>query len=334
MSVDLFIPTFWSNLILHRLKISLAYASPYCVNHDYEGEITDAGDSVKIHGIGDPEITDYVKNVVMDEPDTLDDFETTLIIDQAKKFNFKIDDIDTKQTQPKVVAEAMDRAAYGLALTADQFVAAKMLAAVAAQSAPSGESVSGTLIGTTAAPKAIAPATGAGGSEPSAGESAYEFLVDLGVILDEQKIPRTPDRFCVVPPWMAGLLAKDWRFIGYGGASGNTVLTDGFAGDAGANGLAGRAAGFNVIVSLDTPTQTFDASIGGHFLQTSADSTANVILAGVPQATSFANQIVKTEALRHQNQFADILRGLHVYGSNVTWPERLVAAYTAPGSGS
>lgn len=333
MSTDLFIPTFWSNLILHRLKISLAYGSAYCVNHDYEGEITDAGDSVKIHGIGDPEITDYVKNVVMDEPDVLDDFETTLIIDQAKKFNFKIDDIDAKQQQPKVVAEAMDRAAYGLALVADQFVAAKMLAAVAAQSAPSGESIAGTLIGTTGSPKAIAPATGSG-SEPSAGEAAYEFLVDLGVVLDDQKIPRTPDRFCVVPPWFAGLLAKDWRFIGYGGAAGNTVLTDGFAGQAEANGLAGRAAGFNVIVSLDTPGGTFDASSGGHFLSNSSTAPYNAILAGVPGATSFANQIVKTEALRHQNAFADILRGLHVYGSEVVWPERLAAAYVAPGSGS
>ena len=40
-----------------------------------------------------------------------------------------------------------------------------------------GLTASGTLIGTTGSPKAIAPATGAGGSEPSAGESAYEFLV-------------------------------------------------------------------------------------------------------------------------------------------------------------
>lgn len=332
MSTDLFIPTFWSNLIARRLKISLAYASPYCVNHDYEGEIQNAGDSVKIHGISDPVISDYTKNVDMGTPDVLDDFETTLIVDQAKKFNFQIDDIDAKQQQPKVAAEAMDRAGYGLALQADQHVAAQMLAAVAAQSSFSGEPVTGTLIGTTTFPIPIAVSAF---SEPTTttSRSAYDFLVDLGVVLDQQKIPRTRDRFCVVPPWFLGMLSKDLRFVGYMGASGNTVLTDGFAGQADANGLAGRAAGFNVIMSLDVPDGEFDATAHDGYFNPSTDASLyHAILAGVPQATSFANQIIKTEGLRNPVRFSDILRGLHVYGSSVVWPERLAAAYIAPGA--
>ena len=333
MSTDLFIPTFWSNLILHRLKIATAYSSPYVVNHDYEGEIQNSGDSVKIHGISDPVITDYVKNTDMATPDVVDDFEVQLIVDQAKKFNFQIDDIDTKQQQPQVAAEAMDRAGYGFALQADQHVASLILTAVAAQSAPSGESVTGTLIGTSTAPLAIAPATGAV-SEPTAGESAYEFLVDLSVALDNQKIPRTPDRYAVVPSWFAGLLAKDWRFIGTQGASGNSVLADGFAGQADANGLAGRAAGFNVIVSLDVPSGSFNGTSHFSVGAGTGNGTYAAILAGVPGATSFANQIIKTEALRNPNRFSDVLRGLHVYGAKVVWPERVVAAYVAQGSGS
>lgn len=308
MSINNFIPTIWSGQILRRLKITLAYASPFVVNHDHEGEIQDYGNTVKIHGISDPTISTYTKNVVMAEPEVLNDFEVELLIDGADKFNFKVDDIDQKQTQPKVVAEAMDRAAYGLALKADQYMAAKLVAAGEAGTDFSGETMP-ALIGTTAAPKVV------GLTDQTGHQAAYEYLVDLGVALDNQKIPRTRDRYVIVPPWFVGELSKDIRFVGYSGAAGNTVLTDGFAGDAAANGLAGRAAGFNVISSLDVPT---GSGAGGAYAS---------VVAGVPSAASFANQIVKTEALRHPNQFADVLRGLHVYGGAVTSPERIVLSH-------
>jgi hypothetical protein len=328
LSTDLFIPTFWSNLILHRLKISLAYASPYCVNHDYEGEIQGAGDTVAIHGISDPTISDYVKNVDMADPETLDDWEQKLLIDQAKMWNFQVDDIDKKQAQPQFVSEAMDRAGYELGVVADQHVAALMLASAVTGTDPSGESVAG-ITGTVTVPIPISIAFTTDPSTPK--EAAYEFLVDLGVVLDNQKIPRSNDRFAVVPPWFLGLLSKDVRFTGYGGASGNSVIADGFAGQADQNGLAGRAAGFNVIMSLDVPGGAFDAS-GGGYKSSSGTAPYHAILAGVPQATSFANQIVETEAFRSHKRFGDVLRGLHVYGTKVVWPSRLAAAYVAPGA--
>lgn len=328
MSTDLFIPTFWSNKILRRLKITLAYASPYCVNHDYEGDIAAAGDTVNIHGISDPTISDYTKNVDMAEAEVLDDWEQKLLIDQAKKWNFQVDDIDKKQAQPGFVDEAMDRAGYGLALVADQHVATLMLAAVVAAVDPSGEAVA-PIIGSTSVPLPISLAFTTDPATPK--EAAYEFLVDLGVLLDNQKIPRSSDRFAVVPPWFLGALSKDVRFTGYGGASGNNVITDGFAGQADQNGLAGRAAGFNVIMSLDVPGGAFDAS-GGGYKSSSGTAPYHAILAGVPGATSFANQIVETEAFRSHKRFGDVLRGLHVYGTKVVWPSRLAAAYVAPGA--
>ena len=310
MSIDLFIPTVWSGQILNKLKKALVYASPLVVNHDYEGEIADYGNSVKIHGIGEPTITAYTKNSFgLGTPQVLDDFEAVLNINQAFSFNFGIDDIDTAQTNPKVLGTALDRASYQLANVADQYAASVIVAAAAANTDVSGEPVP-TIVGTTAAPYVVGtPET------DTLGNSAYEYLVDLGVQLDNQLIPRSLDRYVVVPPWFIGELSKDVRFVGYGGANGNTVLVDGFAGQGGANGYSGRAAGFNVLVSTNVPTGTGE---GGAY-----DS----IVAGTPDATTFANQIVKVEALRSQVGFTDVLRGLHVYGCASIWAERTVLSY-------
>lgn len=332
MSVDLFIPTIWSAKILHRLKIALAYGSPYCVNHDYEGDIAEYGDSVKIHGISDPTIIDYVKNSTdLSSPEVIDAFENILTIDQGKAFNFIVDDVDKRQVQPQFTAEAMDRAGYGLALLADQFVAGLMLAAVVAGGDESGESVA-SIVGTTTAPTPIHGAGQYNETTDATATAAYEFLVDLGVTLDNQKIPRGTDRFAIVPPWFTGELSKDYRFAGINGINGNAVVADGFAGNPEQNGLAGRAAGFNVITSLDVPSGTFSGTSAYKVGAGTGNGTYAAILAGVPSATSFANQIIETEAYRSHKAFGDVLRGLHVYGAKVVWPSRLAAAYVAQGS--
>jgi len=50
-------------------------------------------------------------------------------------------------------------------------------------------------------------------------------------------------------------------------------------------------------------------------------------------AITFADQIVKTEALRLQTTFADAVRALHVYGGKVVRPEALAVAYVTRPNG-
>ena len=54
------------------------------------------------------------------------DPQTMLTIDQAKYFNFSIDDVDAAQVNPKLMDEAMKRAAYGMNDTTDTFLANMM----------------------------------------------------------------------------------------------------------------------------------------------------------------------------------------------------------------
>ena len=58
MSVTNFIPTIWSARLLEHLNKTHVYAA--LVNRDYEGEIKNFGDTVKINQLGRVTIKDYI----------------------------------------------------------------------------------------------------------------------------------------------------------------------------------------------------------------------------------------------------------------------------------
>ena len=120
MAITNFIPTVWSEN-LYRALDKEYIAVRHC-NREFEGDIKSMGDAVKIVGVGAVSVSDYTKNTDMGSPETLSDSVRTLDIDQAKYFNFQIDDIDRAQTTPKLMQEAMHLAASALANTADRHI--------------------------------------------------------------------------------------------------------------------------------------------------------------------------------------------------------------------
>ena len=120
MAITKFIPTIWSENLIRSLDHE--YIGVAHCNREYEGEIKSCGSTVKICGIGNVTIRDYNKNNDMDTPQELSDTVCTLTIDQARCFNFQIDDIDRAQTTPKLMEAAMSVAAKGLAEQADRYV--------------------------------------------------------------------------------------------------------------------------------------------------------------------------------------------------------------------
>lgn len=289
-SIDNFIPTIWSARILVALQKALVYAQPNIINRDYEGEIQEAGNTVNINSIGDPTIFDYTKNTDMPSPETLTGTQRQLTIDQAKAFNFQVDDIDKIQTKPAVMDTALSRAAYRLADVADQFLAGKLYAGATINT-----------IGTLASP-IIAPT-------PTAGSTgAYEQLVDMGTKLDENNVP-TEGRWVVVPPWYHGVLVKDSRFVSYAAID---VLY---------NRQVGEAAGFSVLVSNNVPSVAAPVGAGNTV-------TRNIVIGGHQMAGTYAEQVNQLEAFRPERRFGDAVKGLHLYGAGVTRPEALVALTT------
>lgn len=120
MAITSFIPTIWSETLLTSLNKQ--YVGVANCNRDYEGDIREKGAVVKICGVGNVAVGDYTKNTDMPDPQELDSSLQTLDINQAKYFNFQIDDVDRAQCSPKLMSEAMRAAAVALANEADAYV--------------------------------------------------------------------------------------------------------------------------------------------------------------------------------------------------------------------
>lgn len=120
MAITNFIPTIWTETLYHELdKKYIAVANS---NREFEGDIKEKGASVKICGVGNITVSDYTKNQDMGAPQELGDMFEELVIDQAKYFNFQVDDIEKAQSSPKLMEEAMRKAASALANEADKYV--------------------------------------------------------------------------------------------------------------------------------------------------------------------------------------------------------------------
>ncbi|MET0646980.1 MAG: P22 coat protein - protein 5 domain protein [Pyrinomonadaceae bacterium] len=276
MSVQSFIPTVWSAALLTGLHKNLVFAQPGVVNTDYEGEITKQGDQVKINFIGKVSVFPVSRNQDIPDPEQLDTAATTLVISEANGFNFAVDDVDKVQAKGDLIERAMGEASYEVRDAADSFVAGLYTQAAAAN-----------LIGDDTSPIVLTA------------DNAYDYVVDLGVKLDEANVP-SGGRWCAVPPWVHGLLRKDKRFI-----ERSTPMAD----DMIKHGIIGEVAGFGSILKSNNVRHT--------------NNTKFKIMAGYPGAISYADQIVTVEAFRMEKRFSDAVKGLHVFGGKCVRPNGL-----------
>lgn len=181
MAITRFRPQIWSGLLLAATETKLVYGSPAVVNRDYEGEIAEAGDVVKVTSISDPTVGTYTPNSTVITPEELTDAQRNLVIDQAKYFAYKVDDVDKAQAKGNVMPQATMRGGYQFAKTADSYVASLYTSVDAAN-------VIGTVAVTTAA-------------------LAFTQLRRLAQKLDEADVPED-SRYVVARPWFWSLLSE------------------------------------------------------------------------------------------------------------------------------
>ena len=284
MAITTFIPEIWSARLLYALDN--AHVATNLVNRNYEGVIANQGDTVHINSIGAVTVKDYTKNTNIADPEVLTTADQTLDIDQAKYFNFQVDDVDKAQISGEIIDTAMGRSAYALADVSDAFLLKTIANGVA----------SANKIGAKATLTALTAS------------NVYENIVKMRTLLDKANVPTT-GRTIVVPPEVYALLLLDDRFAKSGSDSGQNALL---------NGMVGRVAGFDVFMSNNCVSGTD----GG-----SGSTPYFVITAQVADATTYAEQIIKTEAYRMEKRFADAVKGLHVYGAKVTDGSQIAAMY-------
>lgn len=100
MAITTFFPTIWEARLLAHLDKALVYGN--LCNRDYEGNIRNAGDTVKINQIADITVSNYAKGTALTYED-VDGEPTTLTIDQQKYFAFKVDDVDRAQANVNLI---------------------------------------------------------------------------------------------------------------------------------------------------------------------------------------------------------------------------------------
>jgi N4-gp56 family major capsid protein len=275
MAISAFIPEIWSAELMVALRKRLVFAQPAIANRDYEGDISQSGDTVRITSISDPTIGNYVPNVTAITPENLTDAQRTLLIDQSKYFAFEVDDVEMRQAKGNVMPEAMSRAAYKLADIVDQYIAAFYTVVPAANRA--------TAVTIGATPTKV-----------------YDnVLVPLSVKLDEAN-NSSDGRWIVLPPWLYGNLLLDARFIKVNESGTSSGLR---------NAEVGSAAGFTIYKSnnvVNSATDVWEVLAGAGNMAISYAEQINKVEAYRPESAFsdavkglhlWGSKVIRPEAL-------------------------------------
>ena len=346
-----FSPTIYSK------QVQLAFRKSAIVeaitNNDYFGEIANMGDSVRI--IKEPEITvkEYARGRAI-VPQDLDDEDFNLVVDKSNYFAFKVDDIEEAHSHVNFQELASDRAAYRLADQFDQEVLGYMSgfsqSALHANASTVNTSVNGSKAVGTASSGAnlvgaelltsmaldasdfLAEDGTAGSANNSIGikarapgqttvtmhattggiASPLQIIARMSRKLDQQNVDKQSRWIVLDPVFIEVLMDEDSR-----------LLNADFGGSGLQNGLVlNNLHGFNVYQSNNLPS----AGTGSETTGGANTTNFGVIVAGHSSAVATAEQINKTETYRDPDSFADIVRGMHLYGRKILRPEAIVTA--------
>ena len=270
MAISNFIPTVWSETLYRELDHS--YVGVSNCNREFEGDILEKGDKVRICGISPVTIGNYVKNSNINAPAQVSDFYLEMDIDRAKYFNFQIDDIERAQTTPNVMEAALKSAADALATEAEQYVYS-----LSSEAQYSIHNFTPTV------------------------DNIIDSIIDARTYLLKAGVTDPSDIVVEVAPEVAGLLLK----------AKVTLSTDNT--DSLENGCIGSIAGCKIFATPNI-----------HVVEQNSNLFA-CCLARTRRAIAFAEQLSEIEAYRPENRFADAMKGLHLYGAKVVYPQEMVS---------
>lgn len=119
-----FKPTIWSKHIQHELKKFTVFEDG--CNYQFKGDVG-LGKTVNILGVSRPTIGDYKEKMNTKEgiglPETQDGILQTLAINEARYFNFMVDDVDEAQSVEGLMPALMEEATRAMAEERDKFIA-------------------------------------------------------------------------------------------------------------------------------------------------------------------------------------------------------------------
>jgi hypothetical protein len=321
-----------------QIALRRAAVTNAITNNSYFGEIANQGDTVRIQKEPDVTVNALQRHTGI-SVEKLDDSDFSLTIDKANYFAFKMDDIEEQFANVDFTSLAADRAAYKMADAMDTDVLSYL----------SGHTTAGAFITTSSGDaQGTAGLTGeyltanhldatdfgnltisgsatAGDSVPLAPRlpgatalsattvSPLTVLARMARKMDQANV-ESRGRWVVLDPVFVEMLKDE----------DSRMLNGDFGGAGLQNGLVlNNIHGFRVYVSNSLPAKGTGAGTSG---TTAQDDNYGVIVAGQDDAVASAEQINKVENYRDPDSFADIVRGMHLYGRKILRPEALLTA--------
>jgi hypothetical protein len=222
-----FIPEIFSKLL--QAKFYKQSVLPAISNNDYEGEISGQGDKVNIRTVPAVTINNYTGTITNQD---LTSSTIELLIDQAKYYSFKVDDILAAQADVNMLEAASSDASEGMRIAVETDVLSSV----------------------------VTGATTVGAQATITSSNILAAILDQAKALDELNIPEE-GRFIVLSPEFVSMLKQSELRQAYLTGDGTSPLR---------NGKVGMVDRFNVYQSnmLYTPGSGADAGythvLAGH----------------------------------------------------------------------
>lgn len=214
-SYSAFIPEIWSQKLNTMLEKNCVMLQ--CVNRNYEGEIKNQGDTVKIITPAAVSISTLgTSNITYSE---LEPTATDLVIDQKKFFAFKINDVAQVQSNTDIMEAHLENAKKAIEEVQDSYLLSMHANADTAN-----------VVGTDEKPIALDKTT------------IYEQFVKLALCLKNSNAVSASKRpWVVINPTIESYLLQSSEFIGAHNVADETLR----------EGAIGRIAGMDVLVSTN-----------------------------------------------------------------------------------
>ena len=304
-----FIPTLWSGKLLAKFYQNTILSE--ITNTDYEGELKNQGDTVRIRLAPSISIQDYTVGQTLSYEVPTPIYQD-MQVNKGKYFGVQVNDVLAYQADMDLMNMFTEDAAKQLKISIENEVFFNSFVTEGPAAANEGSTAG-----------AISAAYNLGTDlVPVTGSDVLNTILRMSTALDEQNVPED-GRFLVISPYDRHLLMQSNIAQAYFTGDQSSVVR---------TGKIGMLDRFNVYVSNLLPKGGAGkalvaglSGVGSGATLTNAVARRTMI-AGTKQAVSFAMTVDKTEPLRNQTDFGDIVRGLAVYGRKVVKPEALVVA--------
>jgi hypothetical protein len=313
-----FIPTLWSGKLLAKFYQNTMLSE--VANTDYEGELKNQGDTIRIRLAPSISISDYTvgQNLSYEVPTPIfQDMQVT----KGKYFGVQVNDVLAYQSDMNLMNMFTEDAAKQLKISIENEVFFNCMVtegpAAANEGATAGAISAAYNLGTDVTP-----------IDQATPENVLKGILRMSTVLDEQNVPED-GRWLIISPFDRHLLMQ------------SNIAQAYFTGDAQStirSGKIGMLDRFTVYVSNLLPRgEAGKALVAGLSATSTGGAVASakarrLMVAGTKAAMSFAMTVNKTEPLRNQTDFGDIVRGLAVYGRKTVKPEALVTALVGSAS--